>query len=147
MTVDSSSNDKFYFHHPILTPVTGTLIYITLVHLQKEVRSNVKSVPSSLGRGAQGHLGLVTSAVTYALINPNAIFTHPTHYGPPVQVLNATQFHISKAVSLNKETIVTFNHCNFLERTIIHKINASLESECLTDLIDNKTGLLTGTIP
>ena len=98
----------------MLTPVPGTLVYGTLIQLQKEVRVNRKFVPSSLGGGAQGHLGLVTSTSTYARINPNDVFTRPAHPVPLVQVPNATQFQISEAVRLQKETIGTFNLFNFV---------------------------------
>ena len=82
--------------------VPGTLIYGTLVQLLKKLRENVKSVPYSLGGDAQGHLGLVTSAATYACIDPNAVFTHPAHPDPLVQVTNDTQFQIAKAVCLHR---------------------------------------------
>ena len=131
----------------MLTPVPSTLIYGTLVQLQKKVCANEKSIPSSLGRGAQGHLRLVTYAATYAKINQNAVFVRPTHPIPLVQVPNATQSQIYEALRLHKENIGLFNICNLVECTIIHQINAAVYSECLAYLIDDKTGLLTGTIP
>ena len=147
MTADSSTNVKDYFRHQIMIPVPGKIIYRTLVQLQKEVCANRKSVPSILGGSAQGHLGLVTFASTYARINPNSVFTRPAHPRPLVQVTNATQLHISKAVSLHKENIGQFNLFCLFERTSIQKINAAVDSKFLADLIDNKTALLTGTIP
>ena len=77
----------------------------------------------------------------------NAIFIRPAHPVPLVQVPNITQFQISKAVLLHKETIGTFNLCNLVKCTIIQKINASVDFECLADLVDNEISLLTGTIP
>ena len=109
MTSDSSTNVKDYLQHQMLTPVPGTIIYRTLVHIKKEVRANVKSAPSSLGGNSQGHLGLVTSAATYARINSNAVFTRPTHPVPLVQLPSVTQFRTIEAVRLHRETIGTFN--------------------------------------
>ena len=147
MIEDSSTNVRGYFQLPMLTPVPVKLVYKTIVQLQNEVHANGKSVPSSLGRGAQGHLGLVTSAATYTYITLNAVFNRPAKPGPPVQVPNATQFQKVEEVCLHKVNIGQFNLFNLVELTIIHQINTALDSECLADLIYNETGLLTGTIP
>ena len=107
----------------MLTPVPTTIIHLTLIQLQIEVRLNSKFIPSSLGRCAKGYLRLVKSASTYAHINPNAVFTYPNHAGLLVKVTNAMQFQIAETVWLHKETIGTFNLCNLIKRTTIQKIN------------------------
>ena len=72
----------------MLMSVPGTPIYGTLIQIQKQVWANGKSVPSSLGRGAQGNIGLVTSVTTYARINQNYALTRPTHPGPLSDMTN-----------------------------------------------------------
>ena len=142
-----SINIKDYFQHSVLTPCPDSLNYENLAQLQKEIRANGKSVPSNLGGGTQGHLGLVTSATTYARINPNAAFNRPVHPGTLVQVPNATQYIIAEAVRQHDADLREFNLCNLVERTIIQQINKAVDDECLADLIDEETGLLTGTVP
>ena len=93
-----SINIKDYFQHSVLTPCPDSLNYENLAQLQKEIRANGKSVPSNLGGGTQGHLGLVTSATTYARINPNAAFDRQVRPGTLVQFPNATQYIIAEAV-------------------------------------------------
>jgi hypothetical protein len=39
-----------------------------------------------------------------------------------------------------------FKICNLLERTNIQQINTAVDPDCLSDLIDNKTGLLEGPV-
>ena len=82
------------------------------------------------------------SIAAYARINTNAVFTRPNHPLP-----NVTQFHISDAISLHKETIVTLNLYNLVKRTIIQKINAAVDYEFLTYFINDEIGLLAGNIP
>ena len=112
----------------MLTPFPSTLIYGTLVQLQEEVRANRKSIPSSLDGGSQEHIGLGTYASIYACINPNYVFTCPSHPGPLVQIPNATQLQIAKSVGLHKEIIGKCNIYNLVKLTIIQKINTAVDS-------------------
>ena len=43
--------------------------------------------------------------------------------------------------------MIALNDWNIIERTIVKKINTALDNDVLSDLIDNNTGLLVGTIP
>ena len=43
--------------------------------------------------------------------------------------------------------MIAFNDCNIIKRTIGQQINTALDKNVLSDLIDNSTGLLVGTIP
>ena len=148
MVLHASDNIKDYFQHTTLTKILGEPNYETLAQLQKEVRANGRSVPCSLGGGNQGHLGLVTSAATYARINPETIFDRPTtHPAPPPNVNGATQYQIQNAIRQYDEDVREFNLCNLVERTVIQQINAAVNDEYLADLIDPDTGILTGTVP
>ena len=40
----------------------------------------------------------------------------------------------------------SFKLCNIIERAIIQQINTAVDPDCLSDLIDNKTGLLEGPV-
>jgi hypothetical protein len=51
--------------------------YESLAKLEKEVKANDKSVPSTLGGGNQGHLGLVSSALAYERSAPGTPFVRP----------------------------------------------------------------------
>jgi hypothetical protein len=52
-----------FFQFPTLTKIHGDPTYASLAKLTKEWKANGKSVPTTLGGGPQGHLGLITSAV------------------------------------------------------------------------------------
>jgi hypothetical protein len=131
---------------PTLTKIHGDSTYASLAKLTKECKANGKSVPTTLGGGLQGHLGLVTSAVAYEQSAPGTPFTCPNL---PVlaNLAEATQFQIGEGRHTFSEETKTYNLCNQVERSIIQLINSSIDTDCLADLYDEETGLLTGTIP
>jgi hypothetical protein len=57
--------------------IHGDPNYESLAKLEKEVKANGKSVPSTLGGGNQGHLGLVSSALAYERSAPGTPFVRP----------------------------------------------------------------------
>jgi hypothetical protein len=75
---DSHPNHReAYFQHPTLTKISGDLTYKSLAKLKREIKAKGKSVPSTLGGGSQGHLGLVSSAQSYDHVSPGVSFTRP----------------------------------------------------------------------
>ena len=81
----SSSGGGFYyrsifFANPSLTPIQGEPDADTLITLKNQLKANASSVPSNLGGGNHGHLGLVLSPATYALL-ANTPFATPAHPG------------------------------------------------------------------
>ena len=58
------------FQNPMLTKIAGDPTYTSLAKLECECKANAKSVRSNLDGGAQGHLGLVSTATAYAHISP-----------------------------------------------------------------------------
>jgi hypothetical protein len=135
-----------YFQHPSLTKIHGDPTYESLAKLEKECKANGKSVRSTLGGGHNGHLGLVSSAIAYERSSPGVPFVRPTLPVLP-NLTAATVAQIAEARIIYNENMDIFKACNLIERTIIQQINTALDKECLADLIDDETGLLTGTVP
>jgi hypothetical protein len=135
-----------FFQFPTLTKIHGDPTYASLTKLRKECKANRKSVPTTLGGGLQGHLGLITSTVAYAQSAPGTPFTRPTL---PVLAnqADATQFQIHEGQHTFSEQTKTYNLCNQVDRSIIQLINSAIDNNCLADLYDKETRLLTGTIP
>ena len=52
---------EVYFTHAALRQIHGNPTYNDIQHLYKQVKANAASVPSTLGGGQHGHLGLTTS--------------------------------------------------------------------------------------
>ena len=57
----SSSMDNILerMPHKVLTRIQGEPTFETLEQFQRELRANAKAIHSTLGGGANGHLGLV----------------------------------------------------------------------------------------
>ena len=71
------------FEKPDLTPIMGEPTYETLERLLKELQANARQVHSNLGGGNHGHLGLVLSPTSYALISA-ILFARPIFPGSQV---------------------------------------------------------------
>ena len=56
-----------HFEFPTLTPIRGEPTADTLIVLRKQLKANAKSVPSNLGGGTLGHLGLIIPPARYGL--------------------------------------------------------------------------------
>jgi hypothetical protein len=134
-----------YFQHPSLTKISGDPTYSSLAKLEKECKANDKSVWSTLGGDSQGHLGLVSIALSYDHVSPGIPFVRPVLPVLP-DLTNATGNQIAEAQQLHSDNMNTFKACNLIERTIIQQINTAIDEDCLTDLIDDDTGLLEGTV-
>jgi hypothetical protein len=54
--------EAYFQEHPMmLTKISGDPTYTSIAKLEREIKANGKSVPSTLGGSSQGHLGLVSS--------------------------------------------------------------------------------------
>ena len=85
---DSQPNYReAYFQHPSLTKISGDPTYKSLAKLEKEIKANGKSVPSTLRGGSQGHLGLVSSASAYDRVSHGVPFIRPTRPTNPPRLV------------------------------------------------------------
>jgi hypothetical protein len=58
------------FTHPILPTVQGELDYQTIHAIRKSLQANSRAIVTHLGGGTLGHLGLIVSDASYAMIAP-----------------------------------------------------------------------------
>ena len=63
-----------------LSPIVSEPTYQTLEELKDQLKANAASIPTTLGGGNHGFLGLILSPAAYATISPTA-FTEPTYPG------------------------------------------------------------------
>ena len=79
-----------HFTHSVLTKIHGKPVYDTLRLLADEVKANAAAVPTTLGGGSYGHLGLVLSAARYAALPLSAPWVTPVNPGTFVSPAGAT---------------------------------------------------------
>ena len=63
-----------------IPPIVGEPTYQTLKELKDQLKANAASIPTTLGGGNHGYLGLILSPAAYATISPTA-FVEPAYPG------------------------------------------------------------------
>ena len=66
-----------FFQHKLLTRIQHRPSYESLQNCLNELKANASSVPTILGGGMHGHLGLVLSDATYGTLTNNVLFVTP----------------------------------------------------------------------
>jgi hypothetical protein len=149
MSVPSTSTMNIresYFQHTVLTKTVGDPTYQSLVKLEMECKANGKSVPSTLGGGNQGYLGLIVNPTVYARISPNDPFIRPTLPILP-DPTGATAAVVAAQRTSFDAALHEFHTCNLVQRVIVQQLNSALDGDVIANMVDDVTGLLEGTIP
>jgi hypothetical protein len=68
------------FPHPILPTVQGEPDYQTIHDIRKLLQANARAIDTHLGGGSLGHLGLIVSDASYAMVAPE------TEVGPTIWI-------------------------------------------------------------
>ena len=149
-TVSSSKPINYrevYFRHGNLTKIEGNPTYKNIQHLYKEVKANAASVPTTLGGGNHGHLGLVQDNTTYARISPTAPYVRPTLPAallPPAAGM--TQHQIAERQRLYDLDVATFHEVTHIERTLLNQIGEAVNDTVLAAKLNDDTGVVEGTV-
>ena len=136
---------SIYFAFPNLTPINGEPDADTLVKLKNQLKANASSVPSNLGGGSLGHLGLVLSPTTYAMVS-NTPFVQPAHPGPLEIPALTTAAMTSVLRNEYVEKTRLFREVTGVEKALKQQILKTIEQEWLLAITDRNTQSLTGTI-
>eukprot|EP00957_Ditylum_brightwellii_P119750 9136048-Ditylum_brightwellii.AAC.1 len=120
-----------YFEHPECTKIHGEPTTNTLINLQDEIRANAQTVDTILGGGANGHLGLVCNATTYATILGADPYIHPVNPDPLVTPGGATQLQIGQFRDQHAEALRLFQEVTNVKRTLINQIVQAMDLKYL----------------
>ena len=128
------------------TPITGEPDFESLQQMKNEIKANAQSVPSTLGGGNHGMLGLVLTPVEYALVSAVPFVTEP-HPGPLVFPAGTTGVQ-SKAIEVEHKTrMKLYEKCVGVEKSIIQQISKAVEKTWLDPLRDHNTDAINCSIP
>ena len=98
-----------YFEHKNLTRISGEPTFVMLHQLLLELKANAVSVPSTLGGGAHGFIGINLSGPTYAILAlPMTPFVTPIHPGGLRVPIGAIQYQAALAKKVHEEATQTF---------------------------------------
>ena len=93
-----------YFQHKVLTKIHGKPTYETLENVLTELKANASSVPSTLGGGQHGHLGLLLPAARYIALAHTVPWISPGNPGPFIPPATGTGPQIEAARDVWKES-------------------------------------------
>jgi hypothetical protein len=129
-----------YFQHKVLTRIHGKPTYESLQNLLTELKANASSVPSTLGGGLHGHLGLLISDARYAALAHTIPWASPGNPGPfdPPTTGTAPQIEASKDVW--KDLKQTFELCQATEKALIAQVVETTDPIYLRALLNRATG-------
>ena len=129
-----------YFQHKVLTRIHGQPVYESLHTMQTELKANASSVPTTLGAGQYGHLGLLLSAVTYAALPDTVPWVSPVNPGPFIPPPVGTGPQIEAAKDVWRESKQTYEICQATEKALIAQIVESIDPIYLRALLNRATG-------
>ena len=129
-----------YFQHKLLTRIHGKPIYETLQSLATEIKANAASVPSTLGGGQYGHLGLILSVDRYATLANTIPWVSPPNPGPFAPPANGTGPQLEAAKDVWRELKLSFDLCQATEKALIAQIVESIDPIYLRALLNRVTG-------
>jgi len=129
-----------YFQHKVLTRLHGQPTYETLQTLATEIKANAASVPSTLGGGHFGHLGLILSDARYATLADTIPWISPVNPGPYAPPDGGTAPQIEAVKDVWRELKIEFDLCQATEKALIAQIVASIDPIYLRALLNRVTG-------
>jgi hypothetical protein len=104
--------------------ITGEPDYATIGQIIQTLYGNAASLPTTIGGGAHGHIGLIMTTVLYATLTPTAYMV-PDDPGPVVtHAANASP-------SIRERNTITYK-----EARRIYDNNANMDSALKTQIID-----------
>jgi hypothetical protein len=135
-----SVNDT-YFQHKVLTKIHGKPTYKTLQTLVTELKANAGSVPSTLGGGQNGHLGIILSPPRYTTLAHAIPWVEPVNPGvfvPPVPPGTAAQ--IDAAQEVWRELKYTFELSQATDKALVAQAVSSIDPIYIRALLNRATG-------
>lgn len=125
-SLKATTHQEFFdgFPQPVIS-ITGEPTYEDLTALRDRVYANAASVPSTLGGGAHGHLGMVMPNDVYAVVVPETAWVDPIV--PPDPVFDGTTAQIAEQNRAYQNNLKAFNECTNLQKALVQYIAASID--------------------
>jgi hypothetical protein len=130
------------FTHHVLPTVQGEPDYQTIHTTRKFLQANSRAIDTHLGDGALGHLGLIISDASYAMIAPTmdagpTLWTSPQDPRRAPANTDGTAAQISAARHIWEEAVQTYWTCTSVQQTLKNQIISVFEPMYLDILNDN----------
>jgi hypothetical protein len=133
------------FSHPVLPTVQGEPDYQTIHATIKFLPSNSRAIDTHLGGGTLGHLGIIISDASYAMISPTTdygptLWRTPQAPGRASTNTDGTVAQISAARHIWEEDVQTYRTCTSVQQALKNQIISVFEPMYLEIFNDNMVG-------
>jgi hypothetical protein len=120
------------FPHPVLPTVQGEPDYQTIHATRKFLQANSREIDTHLGGGTLGHLGIIISDASYAMIAPTTtsgttLWTSPQSPGRAPANTDGTAAHISATRHIWEEDVQTYQTCTSVQQALKKQIFSVFE--------------------
>jgi hypothetical protein len=126
------------FPHPVLPTVQGEPDYQTIHAIQKSLQASSRAIDTHLGGGTLGHLGLIVSDASYAMISPS------TDAGPTLWVSPTAPGRLQPTLTAKmpiwEEDVQTYRTYTSVQQALKKQIISVFEPMYLDVLNDNMVG-------
>jgi hypothetical protein len=127
------------FPHPVLPPFQGEPDYQTIHATRKSLQANSRAIDTHLGEGTLGHLGLIISDASYAMIAPTTdagpiLWISPQALGRAPANTDGTSRHVWEG------GIQTYRTYTSVQQALKKQIISVFEPMYLDVLNDNMVG-------
>ena len=139
--MSTSTAYKDLFEYEELEKIHGEPDYMKLKTLHDQLKANAASVPSDLGGGANGHLGLVLTVQQYGFISL-VPFVRPLHPGPLIIPEGAGPGAIEILKYTHDHALEQYRKIQAVEKTLIQQLSKAVDKSYLEELRNQATGLL-----
>jgi hypothetical protein len=135
-----------YFQHKVLSKIHGKPTYESLQNVLTELKANASSVPSTLGVGNNGHLGLLLSDPRYTTLANTIPWITPVNPGPFVPPAAGTGPQIEAERDVWRELKQTFELCQATEKALIVQVIEAIDPIYLQAMLNRATGQYSSSI-
>ena len=139
--VQSVDDIRSGFPHPTIPPIDGEPTYQSIKKLHDLLKSNAASVPTNLGGGLHGHLGLTLAPILYVAVT-GVNFNRPAHpgAGPVMPNQNPTQAQILAATRQYNTDMKTFLECERTDQALKQQLLGAVDPIYVESLRNMYTG-------
>jgi hypothetical protein len=133
------------FTQPVLPTVQGEPDYQTIHAIRKSLQANSRAIDTHLGGGTLGHLGLIVSDASYAMIAPATdagpkLWIRPQAPGRAPANTDGTAAQISAVRHIWEEDVQTYRTYTSVQQALKKQIISVFEPMYLDVLNDNMVG-------
>ena len=117
-----------------LPVITGEPDYALVNDMMQDLYTNAASLPTTLGGGQHGHIGIAMSPILYATISA-VPYIQPADPGPePLFPANASQATKDNRRTLHKQERRIFDHATNMEDALKAQVIDAVESTYLCEM-------------